>query len=76
MESLMSDDFRDRLGEFLDNYIQTTDGQPIPRNIPYFKEALKTLIQPGLFKDVEDVKRAALKEKQIIIPNFLFDDNS
>ena len=76
MESLKSDDFRDRLGEFIDDYITMGDGQPIPRNIPYFRDSLKMMIASGAFKDAEEIKRAALWDKLIIIPNFLFDDDS
>ena len=75
-ESLKSDEFRDRLGEFVDEYIMMGDGQPIPRNIPYFRDAFKMMIASGTFKDIDEIKRKALRDKLIIIPNFLFDDNS
>ena len=77
MESLMSVDFRDKLGEFLDVYVyaESANGNvSVPRNIPYFKEAIQVMLKSGWTE--KEIRRACLKEKFIILPNFLFDDNS
>ena len=76
MESLMSDDFRDKLGEFIDEYITCSDGSSIPRNVPYFRDALKLMITDGFFHNKEEIRKKCLREKLIIIPNFLFDEVS
>ena len=77
MESLMSDDFRDKLGEFLDVYVyaESANGNvSVPRNIPYFKEAIQLMLKSGWTE--KEIRRACLKEKFIILPNFLFDEVS
>lgn len=77
MESLMSDDFRDKLGEFLDVYVyaESANGNvSVPRNIPYFKEAIQVMLKSGWTE--KEIRRACLKEKFIILPNFLFDEVS
>lgn len=76
MNTVLSDDFRERLGEFIDGYITCSDGHPIPRNIPYFRDALKLIISEGFFRDEEELRKACLREKLIIIPNFLFEEVS
>ena len=73
----MSDDFRDKLGEFLDVYVyaESANGNvSVPRNIPYFKEAIQIMLKSGWTE--KEIRRACLNEKFIILPNFLFDDNS
>ena len=77
MESLMSDDFCDKLGEFLDVYVyaESANGNvSVPRNIPYFKEAIQVMLKNGWTE--KEIRRACLKEKFIILPNFLFDEVS
>ena len=77
MESLMSDDFRDKLGEFLDVYVyaESANGNvSVPRNIPYFKEAIQVMLKSGWTE--KEIRRACLKEKFIILPNFLFEEVS
>ena len=77
MESLNNEDFRDKLGEFLDEYVyaESANGTvSIPRNIPYFKQAIQVMLKSGWTE--KEIRRACLKEKFIIIPNFLFDDVS
>ena len=71
---LANDEVRDNIGEFLDEYIHLESGEQLPRNIPYFKEAIGVLLQTGMFKSVYDIKMACLTKKKQMIPDFLFGD--
>ena len=74
MNALASYDVAERIGLFLDQYVHLPDGvSPIPRNIPYFKDGFKALIENGIFESVEDIKMACLEQQMQIIPNFLFE---
>ena len=75
MESLIGEEFCDKIGEFLEEYVSAwnNDGGEIklPRNVPYFKEAINVMIEQGWTK--EEIRKACLKEKYLILPNFLFE---
>lgn len=74
MEVLIGEEFRDKIGEFLDQYVcaYSPEGESkLPRNVPYFKEAIKLMIEQGWTE--ESIRKACLKEKCLILPNFLFD---
>ena len=74
METLIGEEFCDNIGEFLEQYVcaWNTDGETkLPRNIPYFKEAIKVMMETGWTK--ESIRKACLKEKSLILPNFLFE---
>ena len=71
MESLTNEEFRDAIGEFLDGYVRLDNDKPIPRNIPYFREAIKTMMEDGYTQ--EEIIMACLREKALRLPQFLFD---
>ena len=74
MNALANNDVSERIGNFLDQYIRLTDGvSQIPRNIPFFKDGFRLLIETGLFPDVYSIKLACLIQEHQIIPDFLFD---
>ena len=73
MEALTDKEFCDRIGAFIDKYIRQMDGSPIPRTIPYFQEAFRTMLSEGFFRNPEEIRKACLSEQLAIIPNFLFD---
>ena len=76
MEALTDKEFADKIGMFLDEYIQQPDGGKIPRTVPYFREAFKVLLAEGIFRSPEEIRKACLKTQYAIIPNFLFENIS
>ena len=73
MEALTDKEFADKIGTFLDEYIQQNDGSPIPRTIPFFRESFKILISEGIFQSTDEIRKEGLKTQYAIIPNFLFE---
>lgn len=74
MDKLTDPEYIEKIGEFCDIWLcDMATGGKVPRSIPYFKEGFQTLIREGIFKDEAELRKACLKEKLIILPNFLFD---
>lgn len=73
MNSLATEEIRDNIGEFIDRRIRLPNGDPIPRNIPYFKQALSMMLEIGLYDSSKEIVAACLREEHQIIPDFLFE---
>lgn len=63
----------DKVGEFLDEYLEYDNGKPLPRNVPMFRKAFNTILDLGIFSSVNEIRKTFLKEYQIILPNYLFE---
>ena len=74
MDKLTDPEYIEKIGEFCDIWLcDASTGGKVPRSIPYFKQGFQALIREGIFKDEAELRKACLKEKLIILPNFLFD---
>ena len=62
----MTDDYRERIGKFLKNYIDiVVDGYSYD-NKEVIKQGIKALIKEGIFS-AEELQRAAIKECHVLI---------
>lgn len=69
--ALQNKDVAERIGRFLDDYISLPDGSPLPRNIPYFKQGIMTIMQQGATE--REIQIRCLQSQRQIIPKFLFE---
>lgn len=74
MNFFANESIRDNIGNFIDRRVQLPSGDPIPRNIPYYKEAFLVMINSGVFNSIDEIKRACLLEEHQMIPDFLFEN--
>jgi len=63
----------ERIGLFIDGYVKTPDNNPVPRNIPYFKEAFRFMLKNGMFRTKKEIVLQCLRTQRQMIPDFLFD---
>ena len=78
MTPLLDAEFCDKLCEWIEEYVdvhwESGEQSKLPRNIPYIKKAFKVMIDSGNFKDSTDIQKACMREAQMIIPCFLFEN--
>lgn len=74
METIaLNKDFAEKVGEFIDAYVDYGDAPHVPRNVPIFKESFRVMIESGLFRNASDIRKQCLKECHIILPNYLLE---
>lgn len=60
-----------RIAAFLSEYVQMGDGGPVPPDPAYIRAALTVLVEDEVFS-IEEIKRYALQDYDVIIREDLF----
>lgn len=72
MCALANTEVLNRIGDFIDRYVQLRNGSPIPRNTQVYQDAFVEMLRSGEFHSVEEIKKACLKDEHQMIPDYLF----
>lgn len=63
---------RERIRDFLSQYVVRTDGGELPADEMYFMDGIEMLLKEHVFADKEELKAECLREFDVVIPDFLF----
>ena len=73
MYALANMEVMERIGNFLDKYVQLIDGEPIPRNLNAYRDSFQAMLAEGIFATTKDIQIACLREQNQMIPLFLLE---
>lgn len=73
MYALANMEVMERIGAFIDTYVQLLNGEPIPRNLNAYRDAFQIMLNQGIFPSTKDIQLACLEEQNQMIPLFLLE---